>query len=356
MLSWVTVPESRRTPIATCRYSGRVLGRAVFPPPRPPKSKRISADPWLGWKAAARARGFLQTPGHPLPPNHAVGPAHGRLAQATGGPPALAHSSQSGLADRPRSSTGWERQRAGRMAGGCERRGDAGSPRPEVGTEASGELSAAWGRLRRLAWVPYGVTCLAPLEGAVVMGLRDGLQVVALDGSPPAFAQGFRASCLAALGAPAGSFVAGTREGAALVFLWRRPGELTLRHQTLLPGGALRALAADGDICFSGSEDGAVQWMRVLEDRLEQHDFLQADSPVTCLAMGAERTSVLVGCQNGRVLEVDRQTAEVLPSVGPEGHFGEASRKQIPQNILTPAFEEAPSRPAGSPALGRSPA
>jgi len=146
--------------------------------------------------------------------------------------------------------------------------------------------------------------------GAVAVGSCEGVRVVSWDGSLQANARGFAVTCLAALGSQ--SLAAGCESGRVCVWHWRRE---TLKQVYDVPSHpvAVSALANGGDVLVVGSTGGKVKQLVVLDNFvLNDFDF-EAGAAVRCLALYGRRT-LLVGCENGQVLEVNRNTSEVLQS------------------------------------------
>jgi len=73
---------------------------------------------------------------------------------------------------------------------------------------------------------------------------------------------------------------------------------------------AVRCLANGGDVVLTASDDGDVRQLNVL-DEWACNDFFSAGGPVLSVAFFGTR-SVVVGCADGRVLEVCRRKAQTV--------------------------------------------
>lgn len=166
--------------------------------------------------------------------------------------------------------------------------------------------------LRKRATLPEtGVTCLAPLgEHAAAIGSADGVHVVSWDGSPTFFAPGFDATCLISLGTQ--TLAGGDGSGHIRIWHWRRRA-LKQVHNIQLHDTAISGIANGGDVMLTAAGDGKVMELNVLEN-FASRDFLELDADVLCVAFVGTRAA-LVGCRDGRVLEVSRRTSQVLQTL-----------------------------------------
>jgi len=170
-------------------------------------------------------------------------------------------------------------------------------------------VGRALGAVQRRALLPEGTVCLAPLGStAVAAGFDDGVRVTSFDGRPLASALGFVATCLASLGSQ--SLAAGDSVGKVRVWHWRR-GTLKLVYDVSVHAAAVRALANSGDVLFTASADGFVRGLEVLENFAPGDFSFSAGTAVGAVATAGKR-SIMVGCEDGHVLEVHRKSCEVL--------------------------------------------
>lgn len=165
------------------------------------------------------------------------------------------------------------------------------------------------GVLQHRATLPEGTVCLAPLGStAVAAGYHEGVKVVSWDSTASASASGFSVTCLASLGSQ--SLVAGDATGRVRIWHWRR-GTLKLVHDIPVHTIAVRALANSGDVLFTAAEDGMVRRLEVLEN-FAPGDFSFSAGTVVSAVASAGKRSILVGCEDGNILEVHRKSSEVL--------------------------------------------
>lgn len=190
-------------------------------------------------------------------------------------------------------------------------------------------LAPGLGQLLRRAALPEGVSCLAPLgDGCVAAGTPAGVEVVSWGGSKPARASGFSAECLATLGSQ--SLAAGDAEGRVRVWHLRR-GALKQVFDVSVHTKAVRALANAGDVLLTASQDGTVRLLDVLAGFAPTEFAFSADVAVGFVAASG-RFAVLVGCDDGRVVEVHRKTSEQMRCM------------QLGPNLIMLASDEADGR------------
>lgn len=119
-----------------------------------------------------------------------------------------------------------------------------------------------------------------------------------------ATATGFEASCVTGLGSV--TLAAGDMTGKVRVWHWRR-GDLKMVFNVAVHKARVRCLSNGGDILFTGSEDGDVAQLDVLEDFTCRTFFSAGDEVHSVLA---RKFNVLVGCRGGCVWELTRRKAE----------------------------------------------
>jgi len=165
--------------------------------------------------------------------------------------------------------------------------------------------------LRQRGNLPEDVICLSALgDGAVAVGTSDGVQVVSLDGGLPVHAMGFIAQCLVPLGSQ--TLAGGNNSGCVCIWHWRRRTlKQVMRAEVHANCTEVRCLANGGDVLLTASEDGTARQIDVLEDWAQSDFFSSGGVPLLCVAF-CGRHAVLIGCEDGRILEVSRRNAEVM--------------------------------------------
>lgn len=94
--------------------------------------------------------------------------------------------------------------------------------------------------------------------------------------------------------------------GAVRVWHWRR-GVLKMVFNVAVHKARVRCLSNGGDVLFTGSEDGHVAFLDVLQDFTCSYFFSAGDEVHSVLA---RKLNVLVGCRGGCVWELTRRKAE----------------------------------------------
>eukprot|EP00927_Polykrikos_kofoidii_P054920 TRINITY_DN49262_c0_g1_i1.p1 TRINITY_DN49262_c0_g1~~TRINITY_DN49262_c0_g1_i1.p1 ORF type:complete len:557 (+),score=89.60 TRINITY_DN49262_c0_g1_i1:67-1737(+) len=164
------------------------------------------------------------------------------------------------------------------------------------------------GTLRRLRPLPENIVCLTSFgDGFVAVGSSDGVEVFPVDGSASVRQAGFVPECLVQLGSQ--TLAGGSNTGDVCVWHWRR-NLLKQVMRASVHAAAVRGLGNGGDVLLTASDDGTVRQLNVLDD-WAQSDFLDVGCPVRCVAFCGRR-SVIVGCEDGRILEVSRRNADVM--------------------------------------------
>lgn len=168
--------------------------------------------------------------------------------------------------------------------------------------------SPAQGRCETRAGHLKDVCCVAPLGAAcAAVGGSEGIEIVPWDGTRPSRSSGFKITALVSLGSQ--SLMAGDEAGIVRVWHYRRR-ILKLVFTTEAHTAQVTCLCNAGDVVFTASRDGCVRQLNVIEN-FSAGDFCSSESPVLAVATRSTR-GILLGCEDGTVLEVHRRNANVL--------------------------------------------